>query len=427
VAEGIAIEAGTSAGEASTPAGEESPVRPGESASRVDRLGRVLLMLLPGALIVFTGFTAGGYFPSTPAIAALVLTQILIVRLLQARHPVEGFGVLTLVAVVALGLYGALTLASALWSHSTGRALIAFDRVWLYLVVLVLFGTVRASTSELRWLVRGLLAGASIVCLAGLISRVAPDVWHTAPTVANERLSYPVTYWNALGVLAALAIVLAFHLTCTLAERRVVRALAVAVLPPLAATLFFTFSRGAIAAGAIGLAVYALVARPRGLLSGALATAAPSAALVVVAYKANLLDTVDPTTPAAVSQGHRVALAAVVCSALAAGLRLLLAARLDPRLRSSAGRAWIGPRARRRRSPPGWRRLRWSSSRSACPKAWRTTGTGFSAASLRAGLMGTCASAWPTRPTTGAATCGAPPCTASPRPRPTVEGLGCIK
>jgi hypothetical protein len=303
-------------------------------------------MLLPGALIVFTGFTAGGYFPSSPAIAALVLTQILIVRLLQVRHPVEGFGAPTLVAVVALGLYGALTLASALWSHSTGRGLIAFDRVWLYLLVLVLFGTVRASTSDLRWLVRGLLAGASIVCLAGLISRVAPDVWHTAPTVANERLSYPVTYWNALGVLAALAIVLSFHLTCTLAERRFVRALAAAVVPLLAATLFFTFSRGAIAAGAIGLVVYALVARPRGLLSGALATAAPSAALVVVAYKANLLDTVDPTTPAAVSQGHRVALAAVVCSALAAGLRLLLAARLDPRLRSSAGRAWISPRAR---------------------------------------------------------------------------------
>ncbi|HEV3095350.1 MAG TPA: O-antigen ligase family protein [Solirubrobacteraceae bacterium] len=338
MAEGVALQA--------TPAVRGDGSEAGSPATRGERLALTLLMLLPGALIVFTGFTAGGYFPSTPAIAALVLTQILIVRLLQARHPVEGFGALTLVAVVALALYGALTLASALWSHSTGRALIAFDRVWLYLLVLVLFGTVRASTSDLRWLVRGLLLGASIVCLAGLISRVAPDVWHTAPTVANERLSYPVTYWNALGVLAALGIVLAFHLTCTLAERRLVRALAAAVLPLLAATLFFTFSRGAIAAGAIGLAVYALIARPRGLLSGVLATAAPSAALVVVAYKANLLDTVDSTTPAAVSQGHRVALAAVVCSALAGGLRLLLAARLDPRLRSYAGRAGIGPRAR---------------------------------------------------------------------------------
>ena len=38
------------------------------------------LMLLPGALIVFMGFNAGGYFPATPAVAALVLAQILLVQ-----------------------------------------------------------------------------------------------------------------------------------------------------------------------------------------------------------------------------------------------------------------------------------------------------------------------------------------------------------
>ena len=295
----------------------------------------VALMLLPGALIVFTGFSAGGYFPQTPAIAALVLTQILLLRVMQARHPFEGLGALTLIVIVALGMYGLLTLASARWSHSTGRALVAFDRVWFYLLVLVLFGTVRANMQDLRWLLRGLVVGASTVCLAGLISRVLPEVWHTAPNVANERLSYPVTYWNALGLLAALAIVLAFHLTCTLAERRVVRMLAAAVLPLLAATLFFTFSRGAIAGGVIGLVLYVLVARPRGLLSGVLASVPTTTALVVIAYRANLLDTVEPTTPAAVSQGHGVALAAVICSLVAGALRLFFAARLDPRLRSS--------------------------------------------------------------------------------------------
>jgi O-Antigen ligase len=333
VADGVAIEM-------------DAPAADAASVAPAGGLGSAALMLLPGALIVYTGFTAGGYFPSTPAIGALVLTQILIVRLMQARHPFEGLGASTLVVIGALTLYGALTLGSVLWSHSTARALIAFDRVWFYLLILVLFATIRPSTRDLRWLVRGLVIGASIVCLAGLVSRVLPDVWHTAPNVANERLSFPVTYWNALGVLATLAIVLAFHLACTLAERRSVRILAAALLPLLAGTLFFTFSRGAIATGVIGLAVYVLVARPRGLLSGALATIPPSAALVVVAYKANLLDTVDPTTPAAVSQGHRVALAAVLCSALAAGLRLLFATRLDPRLRESARTPWMTPRAR---------------------------------------------------------------------------------
>jgi len=304
------------------------------------------LMFLPGALIVFTGFNAGGYFPATPAIVAVVLTQILLVRIVRSRHPLEGLAPATLVAIAALGSYALMTLLSALWSGSAGRALIELDRAWMYLLILVLFGTVRASTEDLRWLIRGLVIGASVVCLAGLISRVLPDVWHTAPGVSNQRLSYPVTYWNTLGLLAALGIVLAFHLTCALDERRLVRILAAAVVPLLTATLFFTFSRGAMAAGTIGLAAYVLVARPSGLLSGTLATLGATAALVVVAYHANLLDTVDPTTPAAVSQGHRVALVAGICAVVCAGLRAIFAAGLDPRLRRIAGRALMSRHAK---------------------------------------------------------------------------------
>ncbi len=325
--------------------GDASSVGEGPD-TRAGALALTALMLLPGALIVFMGFNAGGYFPATPAIAALLLAQILLVRIMQSRRPFEGLAPVTLVAIVALGLYTLMTLLSAAWSHSDSRALIEFDRAWLYLLTLLLFGSVRAGRSDLRWLIRGLVIGAGAVCLAGLISRVAPDVWHTAPGVSNQRLSYPVTYWNALGLLAALGIVLAFHLTCTLAERRLARVLAAAVLPLLAATLFFTFSRGAIAAGLVGLLLYMLVGRPRGLLSGVLATAPATAVLLLFAYHANLLDTVDPTTPSAISQGHRVALAAGVCVVAAAAVRLLLAVHLDPRLRRIAVGTPIGRRAR---------------------------------------------------------------------------------
>lgn len=339
VSEGLAIAVNEApAGRPQAPPDPSPPRRQLRVASA--QPGMVALMLLPGALVVFMGFNAGGYFPAAPAAAAIVLAQVLLLRIVRSRDPFDGLAPATLVAIAALGLYAALTLASALWSHSTSRALIEFDRACLYLLVLILFATVRASSSNLRWLIRGLAVGASIVCLAGLISRVAPDVWHKAPDVSNQRLSYPVTYWNALGLLAALGIIFTLHLTCTLGERRLVRVLAAGMLPLLAATLFFTFSRGAIAAGVIGLVVYVLVARPSALLSGALATAPATAVLIVIAFHANLLDTVDPTTPAAVSQGHRVALAAAVCVVACAALRLLLAVRLDPRLRRSAGRPW---------------------------------------------------------------------------------------
>src|SRR5271165_4570623 len=307
-------------------------------ATRAGRLAVKALMLLPGALIVFMGFNAGGYFPTTPALAAIVLAQILLVRIMMSERPFEGLAPVTLAAIAALGLYALMTLISASWSRASGRALIEFDRAWLYLLILVLFGSIRASTQDLRWLIRGLVIGICVVCLAGLISRVLPDVWHTAPDVSNQRLSYPVTYWNALGLLAALGIVLAFHLTCTLGELRLARILAAAVVPLLAATLFFTFSRGAIAAGAVGMVLYMLVARPSGLLSGVIATVPASVALIVIAYHANLLDTIEPTTPGAVSQGHRVAVAAGICAVVCAGLRLALAGGLDPRLRRIAAR-----------------------------------------------------------------------------------------
>ena len=43
------------------------------SAARSGRLALTALMLLPGALVVFMGFNAGGYFPATPAIVAASL------------------------------------------------------------------------------------------------------------------------------------------------------------------------------------------------------------------------------------------------------------------------------------------------------------------------------------------------------------------
>ncbi|HEY5194050.1 MAG TPA: O-antigen ligase family protein [Solirubrobacteraceae bacterium] len=327
--------------------GAKPRVKDDAAVVSLSQLGLIALMLLPGAMIVFLAFNAGGYFPGTPAVAALVLTQILLVRILQARHPFEGLAPITLVAIAALGGYAALTLASGIWSHSTSRALIEFDRAWLYLLVLVLFGTVRASSANIRWLIRGLAIGISVVCVAGLFTRLLPNLWHTAPAVSNERLSYPVTYWNTLGLLAALGIVLAFHLSCSLGERLLVRVLSAGALPLLAVALFFTFSRGAILAGTVGLAVYVLVARPRGLLSGTIAAIPATAVLILVAYHANLLDTLDPTTPAAVAQGHHVALVAGICVLVCVAARLLLAYGLDPRLARGVGRSRMAKRVKR--------------------------------------------------------------------------------
>lgn len=315
--------------------------------ARLEWLAVSALMLLPGALVVYTGFNAGGYFPLTPAIGCIVLALTLLVRVMLARRPFEGLAPATILAIAALGLYALMSLLSTLWSHALGRAMTSFDLAWLYLLTLLLLGTVRTGAKQLRLLIYGLLIGATAVVLAGLASRLVPNLWHTQPTTSVERLSYPVTYWNAFGLLAALAILLAFHLTCSLRERRIVRTLSAALLPLLCVALYFTLSRGPMVAGAVGLLAYVVVARPRGLLTGAAATIPTSAVAVVAAHHAGLLNTAHPTTPAAIVQGHHIALVTVLCALTAAALRLAFAFLADARLRVIFSRPRLSRSTRR--------------------------------------------------------------------------------
>ena len=91
------------------------------------------------------------------------------------------------------------------------------------------------------------------------------------------------------------------------------------------ATLLFTFSRGAIVAGLAGLAVYVLLGRPRGLAGALLATAAPVAVTLKVAYDAELVQTDDFASAAAIDQGHEVALVVIGAAVVAALLRVAAA------------------------------------------------------------------------------------------------------
>src|SRR2546430_2215857 len=105
------------------------------------RLAAVGLVTITAATIVYLGFNAGGFFPLAPAIAGLVVTQLLILRVLLAEDPFAGVSAPFAVAVVAMCAYCLWTLASGLWSHAGGEALIEFDRAFLYLLVLVVVGS----------------------------------------------------------------------------------------------------------------------------------------------------------------------------------------------------------------------------------------------------------------------------------------------
>lgn len=287
----------------------------------LELLGWVALIALGPALLVYLSFNAGGYFPSANGIAAVVLAQALVVRTLAAGRPFEGFSRALSVPLLALALYAGWQLTSLLWSHATARTLDAYDRTLLYVLALALFGSVRYTAARLRWLLRGVFAGLALVCLAGLVSRVLPHVWPTGASFAANRLDYPLTYWNAEGMLAAIALIVGVHLSADPGERQGVRVLAAGVLPVLAATLLFTFSRGSLAVTVVGLLAYCAVTRAHTVLATALAAAAPCAIALRAAYDATLLASTDVTSPAALVQGRHVALIVGLCALGAAALR----------------------------------------------------------------------------------------------------------
>jgi hypothetical protein len=316
-----------------------------EGADRSLPLAGVLLMLLPGALTVYLAFNSGGVFPVTTAAAVLIGVIAMLACVALARAPLAGIGPAGLLAAGSLALLALWMLLSAQWSHAPGRALAGFDRVLLYLVILVLFACVPRSPVRLRWMLRGLLAGSAVVAVIALLSRVLPAWWPTKPGLVDDRLSYPITYWNTLGLLAGAGCVLALHHACDEREPVPVRALGAALLPLLSATLLLTLSRGAIGATLAGALAYLLLTRPRCLPGGLLATAPSTAFAVWQTYSAELVQKGTPLTPAALAQAHRLALVLVIC-ALAAALSRVLLAPLDSRLRAFTASARVRRTAR---------------------------------------------------------------------------------
>lgn len=297
--------------------------------------------LVPGALVVYLAFNAGGYFPNTQGLVTIVLLLALAGWIGFAEEPFAGLGPAIALAAGALAAFAVWTLLSGAWSDSTARALLEFNRALLYLAALALFGLTIRQRRQLQWVIWGLAAGIVVVCAIAVTTRLLPNVWPIDFNLANDRLSYPITYWNALGLLASLGVIFCLQAATRARGPALARILGAAAIPLLATTVYFTFSRGAIIAGGIGIVAYLALARPRGTLSGLVASVPAAAVAVVVAYHADLLATERPTTAAAVSQGHRVAWVLAACI-VGAGLVRLALLRLDSRL--ARPRRLVGPR-----------------------------------------------------------------------------------
>jgi len=201
--------------------------------------------------LALVAFASGGYFPTAWTWAALI-ALVFVAAVLGLGVATRPSG-LALLSLGGLAGFGAWTWLAIVWSEDPAATVLEGLRVLMYVSVFTaLLLVLRREGVPL--LLAATLAAIFLASGYGLLTRLFPERLGSFDPVAAYRLEEPLTYWNAAGLFAAMGALLALGFAAR-AETVAARAVASATQPVFLATLYFTFSRGAWIAGAVGLAV----------------------------------------------------------------------------------------------------------------------------------------------------------------------------
>jgi hypothetical protein len=245
------------------------------------------LAVTAGTLVVgpvALAFWSGGYFDGPRLVAlggvAVVLLVLAVVAPAGSLLP-RGAGPWAAVAGLSL-LAGWVAL-------SRGRSVLPdvagddAERVLLYAGFLVA-GSIAWRRRDLARLAEPLVAGGILVVLLyALAGRWLPGIVSlTATANAGGRLEQPLTYWNAMGLVAAIGVVLCVRMAGDAERSADLRAGAAAAVVPLGCGVYLSFSRGALAALAAGLVVLFVCAPTRAQVRAGLVALVASGVAVAV-------------------------------------------------------------------------------------------------------------------------------------------------
>lgn len=289
---------------------------------------------------VFTAFRSGGYGIKSQLIVAIAVFAMLAVVAIAAPWPLLPGGPAA-AALAALAGYCVWTGLSTAWAKLLDTAAHDTYRVVTYCAAFALALAVARVRSVRRAAPEVLLASIALVCMYALAGRLLPHLVHQRAVGAEVvRLSQPLTYWNALGMLAGFGALLGVATAGDETRPLGWRALACAIAVPCSLAAFFTLSRGAAGAVVAGLVVCVALRRRRATLL-AVACVLGSAivlGLACIAFPDVLSPGADSSAQA--SQGAwYLALAALVTVATGLGYRRLAG--------SPLGRGPLRIRARR--------------------------------------------------------------------------------
>ncbi len=273
-----------------------------------------LLALVPGVVVLpALAFADGGYFRSSWAPAILAFACLAGFAALVAGPKLDQLALAWLVSWALLTGWIALT---SIWSEDGSASLREGERALVYLAAVAALALLARLDATL--LLGGLLAGSSLVCLVSLGRRLFPDEPLRFDPFEGTLLAKPLGYANALGILAAMTLLVAVGVAATGRDGRA-RAAGAALAPPLAAVLVLTDSRGAwLAAGLGGLAGLALAPARVRTAAGAALVLVPAAAAAALALQADALRRELGPLAEAQRQGRLLALALVLLAGVGA-------------------------------------------------------------------------------------------------------------
>ncbi len=237
-----------------------------------------LLTLLSAALFCLITFFAGGGLPpvqqATTTEIILTLGGGAIVAAAVILTP-RGRRVYGLWPAGLLLAFAALSALSVVWSVQPDAS---WQNAGLMFAYSAVFGAAvaLARAAPARWpaVIGGVTLAAVVVCGYALLTKVFPS-WLDAHDI-YARLQAPYGYWNATGLTAAIGVVGCIWLGARRQGHALLSALAYPAIGLLIVTLMLAYSRGALVALVVGLALWFAVVplRLRGaavLLAGALA------------------------------------------------------------------------------------------------------------------------------------------------------------
>ncbi len=213
--------------------------------------------LLIGGIACFVTFYAKGGLnleSMTATEIALTLASGLTVAgaVLLTRPGQRAYGLWPVGLLLA---FTVLTAISVVWSvqpdqswQDSGRML-AYSGVFAGAVALV-----RVAPERWPAVLGGLTLAAVVVCAYALATKVFPG--QLAPTSVYARLEEPYGYWNAIGLTAAMGVICCLWLGARRSGHALLSALAYPATGLLLLTLVLAYSRGALAALAVGVVLW---------------------------------------------------------------------------------------------------------------------------------------------------------------------------